>query len=244
MTAVNSRYTRLWVNEFDFSGISNSLEVAITNQREETTCFQDTGKVFTNTDQEATITQQGYFQNAGAGEFEQEMYESIANNEALYLAALFGTHVAACPAYVARTTRTLELPIKAAIGGLITVGGQWFNGVGISRGLRAYAGTISATGAQTYIDMATVGAGAGFAWLFVQAKTGTITNATITVQCDDNTGFGSPATKGTFTFSAIGAYEIALSGGLERYVRINCTSMGGATNFTVGVIVAAQGVTY
>ena len=69
-------------------------------------------------------------------------------------------------------------------------------------------------------------------------------NATITVQSDDNTGFATPATEGTFTFSAVGGQEIALSGAVDRYVRLNATSLGGATNYTVVGVIALSGITY
>lgn len=247
MTAVNSRYTRLLVNEFDFSGVSNSLEVALEVAREDTTCFQDTAKVFTVTDTSGTITQQGYFQNAAAGEFEQEIQESIANAESLYVAALFGTNADGCPAYVARATNTGNFNIAAQTPGVITVGGEWFQGTGIRRGLRVWSGTFSATGAQTtpgYIDLGAAGSAGGSAWLFVQTITGTATNATITLQSDSSNAFGAAATECTFTFSAVGAQEQDLSGTVNRYIRLNCTSKGGATSFVVVCVAAVSGITY
>ena len=50
--------------------------------------------------------------------------------------------------------------------------------------------------------------------------------------------------RGTFTFSAKGAYEIALTSTVDRYVRLNCTGLGGATNFTVVGVVGVAGRTY
>lgn len=247
MTAVRSRYTRLLVNQFDFSGISNALEVAYEVERIDATAFQDTGSTSLALSTAATITQNGYFQNAAAGEFEQEVWESMANSETLYVAALFGTDTPACAAHVARATNTGKLNIKAEIAGLITVGGEWFQGVGALYGRRVWSGTFSATGAQTtpgYIDLGAAGAAGGYVWLFVQSITGTATNATINVQSDDNTGFSSPATEATFTFGAVGGYEQAMSGAVDRYLRLNVTSMGGATNFTVVAIAAVSGVTY
>ncbi|WP_230685363.1 hypothetical protein, partial [Streptococcus pneumoniae] len=84
---------------------------------------------------------------------------------------------------------------------LITANGSWFDGTGIKRGLQVYRGTISATGTTTYIDTGAVGSAGGYAWIWITAVTGTATNATILIQSDDNTGFSSPATEATFTFS-------------------------------------------
>jgi hypothetical protein len=78
----------------------------------------------------------------------------------------------------------------------------------------------------------------------VQTITGTATNASIVLQSDDNTGFSTPGTECTFTFSAVGGYEQAISGTVDRYVRLNCSSMGGATSFVVVCVAAVSGVTY
>lgn len=247
MTAVKATYTRLLVNQWDFSGVSNSLEVALENAREDVTTFQATGKEFLATDTSGTISQQGYFADAAAGEFEQEIQDSIDDTDTLYVAALFGTNTEACPAYVARATNTSGMTLAAQTPGVITVSGEWFQGTGIQRGLRVWTGTFSATGAQTspaYIDLGSAGAAGGNAWLFVQTITGSATNATITLESDDNTGFTSAATECTFTFSAVGAQEQALSGAIDRYLRLNCTSKGGATSFVVVCVAAVSGVTY
>lgn len=245
--ATKARYTRLLVNEFDFSGVSNSLEVALNVAREDATCFQDTGAVTVPTDTSGTISQQGYFVDAAAGEFEQEIEESLSNTESLYVAALFGTDVAACPAYVARATNTNNLTISAAVPGLITVSGEWYQGTGILRGLRVWTGTFDDVEAQAtpaYIDLGAAGSAGGYAWLWVQAIDGTATNADIVLQSDSATGFGTAATEATFTFSAVGGYEQALSGTVNRYLRLSCTDLGGATSFTVVCVAAVSGITY
>lgn len=251
--AVKGKHTRLFVGStteaYEFTGVSNSLEVALQVERIDTTAFQETGTTSIAGNTTGTITQSGYFHDVTAGNFEKEVYESIANGETLYVGALAGTDVNACPAYVARATNTGDLTIGAETGGLITVQGEWFQGVGILRGLRVWQGTITATGAQTspaYIDLGAAGAAGGAAWLWVTAVTGTATSAAIVLQSDDNTGFSSPAAEATFTFSSASgrAQEQALSGTVDRYLRLSTSSMGGATNFTVCVVAAVSGLTY
>lgn len=246
---VKSKYTRILVGSngaggaWDFSGVSNSLSVELASERLEDTTFQASGRTFLAGDTDGTISQEGYYDNSGANTFEQEIAESVANSELLYVAALFGTDTAACAAYVAPQTSTDNMAIAAPVSELITVSGSWGSGTGIRRGLRLATATISATGAQTHIDLGVAGSTGGAAWLFVTAVTGTATSATATVQSSSTVDFGSPATEGTFTFSGKGTYAIALSGAIDRYVRLNVTSMGGATNFTVTAIIAVNGVT-
>ena len=242
--ATKATWTRMLVNQWDFSGVSNSLETSVNVVREDVTTFQSTAKQFVAIGPEGSIAQQGYVTAGNANTFEYELTDAINDTDALYVAALYGTDVAKCAAYVARATNADGMSIKAASDKVLTLSGSWGEGVGIARGLRMFSGTISATGGQTYIDMGAAGGAGGLAWLFIQAITGTATNATITVQSDDNTGFATPATEGTFTFSAVGGQEIALSGAVDRYVRLNATSLGGATNYTVVGVIALSGITY
>lgn len=245
--ATKATYTRLLINQWDFSSISHSLETAFTAEKQDVTTFQASGKEFLVLGAEGGITHKGYLTGSGANTFEQEIYESIANSESITVAALYGTNTAACPAYVAPNCNTDGLTLEAPVAGVIAVNGNWGAGDGIKRGLRVWSGTFSATGAQTspgYIDLGAIGSAGGKAWLFVQTITGTATNATITLESDDNTGFTSAATEGTFTFSAVGVQAMTLSGTVDRYVRLNCTSKGGATSFVVVAVAAVAAVTY
>jgi hypothetical protein len=244
MMAVRAAYTRLLVDEFDFSGESNGLDVSISAKAEDCTVFQETAQTYLTTGIEAMIKQKGYFLNSAAGTFEKEIAEGILASDAVTVAALFGTDTAACPAYVLRSATTNEFELASKADSVLTLGGGWIPGNGVFRGLRMFTGTISATGTQTYIDLGAAGSAGGYAWLFVQSISGTATSATITVQSDDNTGFATPATEGTFTFSAVGTQEMELSATVDRYVRLNCTSKGGATSFVVVAVIAVYGVTY
>lgn len=249
--ATKSTHTRLVVGSsteaWDFSGVSNSLEVSLSADKIENTRFQDSGKTYTSGDASGSIKQNGYFDATDTGSIEQELAESIANNETLYVGGIFGTNESApnAPiAYVARATNTDGLSISSQVGNLITLSGSWFDGLGIKRGLQVYRGTITATGTTSYIDLGAAGSAGGYAWIWITAVTGTATNASIILQSDDNTGFSSPATEATFTFSGKKAVEASLSGAIDRYLRLSTSSMGGATNFTVCVVAAVDGVTY
>ena len=246
--AIKATQTRLVVGSsteaWDFSGVSNSLEVSLSGDKIDNTRFQDTAKTYTTGDMSGSIAQNGYFDTSGTASFEQEISESIANAETLYIGAIYGTSEATPIAYVAPSTNTEGLAIGSQAGSLITVNGSWFDGLGIKRGFQVYRGTISAIGTTSYIDLGTLGSAGGYAWIWITAITGTATSATIVLQSDDNTGFASSATEATFTFSEKKADQQTLSGTVDRYLRLNTTSMGGATNFTVCVVAAVSGVTY
>lgn len=240
---IRAKYSRLLVNEFDLSTQHNSLEVSVATEQQDVSTFQNTGKAFLSMVPDGSIATKGFFDDAAAGYTEQELAEAVENAETLYVAALFGTATAACPVYVAPATSVENIAITAPVDGVIEIDGGFPAGSGLRRGLRCFSGTISATGAQAHIDLGAAGAAGGLAWLWVQTITGTAEDATITVESDDNTDFSSAATEGTFTFSAVGGYQVTLSGAIDRYVRLNCTDMGGATSFVVVGVVAVTGVT-
>lgn len=246
MAAIHGRYTKLWVDEFDLSSQNNSLDMSISVDALDGTAFQDTGMTSYAGLPTGTIAQKGYFTGKTNGMNEDVLYDRLGVATAT-VAALFGTADTGCPAYVARTTGAEKMMISTTPNALMMVDGDWVNGGSVIRGLRVWEGTFSATGAQTgpgYIDLGAAGSAGGVAYLFVQTITGSATNATIIVESDDNTGFTSAATEGTFTFSAVGVQTVALSGTIDRYIRLNCTSKGGATSFVVGAIVCVSGVTY
>jgi hypothetical protein len=240
MAATKGTFTRILVDEYDFSGVSNSVEVAVSSEGLDVTAFQDLANVYIPGVQMGMITQAGYFTGASANGFESEFYDRLGSATGVTVSVLFGTNVVGCPAYVVPGTNGRAMTISAPVNGVITLNGSWGEGTGIKRGRRLFGGTISATGAQTAIDFGAAGSAGGFAYLHVQAITGSASSATITVQSSsDNSTF---ANEGTFTFSSVGVQAITMASTVNRYIRLNCTSLGGATNFTVVGIACVTGV--
>jgi len=244
--ATHARYTRILVDEFDFSTDSNSLSVAIANNVIDVTCFQATAVEQLTGYSGGIISHNGYYiPGAAEGELEKEMYDRRETSGTV--AALFGTNTAACPAYVIPSAQAETWEVGAPIDGALTLTGSWTGGSGIRRGLRVWTGTFSATGAQAtpgYIDLGAQATAGGYAYLFVQTITGGATDAIILLESDDNTDFSSAATEATFTFSAVGASAATLSGTIDRYIRLNCTDLGTATSFVVVCVACVSGITY
>lgn len=246
MAAVRGRNTRLLVNQWDFSGVSNSLEVALNVDRADSTVFTSTAAETVALMTSGTITQNGYLNDVAADTFEASMQSALANTSTLYVGALFGTNVTACPAYVARATNIDGLTIASPADGLMTVQGEWTQGSGILRGLRIHSGNLPAqSGATSVVDMGASSTSGGYAWLFVQAIGGTASNAVITVYTSANPNdWNAPNNEGAFTISAVGGYEVQLNATLNRYMRLIVTDDGGATSITATCVAAVNGVTY
>lgn len=134
--------------------------------------------------------------------------------------------------------------VDTPIDNLIAIQGTWVNTSSVCNGVvLANESIYSSTGAKTGADFGALTTTGGKAILIISAITGTATNAQIKLQSDDNDSYSSATDEGTFTFSAVGVYELTLSGTVDRYIRPNVVTLGGATNFTATILVGLNGVT-
>jgi len=240
--AVHGRYTRIFVNQFDFSGDNNGLTFAVNSTAEDVTRFQATARQFMALEPGFSLEQAGYWTGPAAGTQERELYTLLGADTA-EVAALFGTDTAACPAYVFPDTGTAGITINSPATSVITFNGTWMGNKGCYRCLRIFSGTIAATGEQTSVDFGAAGTVGGVAYLFIQVITGTATNATVDIE-SSATVDGAYASEGTFTFSAVGCQSVVMAATVNRWLRLNCTDLGGATSFYVVGLAGIGGVTY
>ena len=242
MMAVKGTLARLLVDQWDFSCETSGIDVTLTMSEEDVTSLCDTAEVNAPTLAAIKIAHNGYIAQLGVvGSLEREMYNRMGV-QGVYVAALFGTDVPDCPAYVLDNTFGANMEILAPAKGILTLNGAWGEGDGGHRGIRAYDAVASATGSQLAIDLGAAGVAGGEAFLFVQAITGTAANATIQVQSSTTSG-GTYTTLGTFTISAVGSYEVDFAGAVNRWLRLNVTSLGGATGLDMVAVVCVRGVT-
>lgn len=240
--------TRILVGGVDLSGDTNTVGVNIQGRTIEYGVLQDCDVRRLALSPQGVIEHSGYYTGPAAGKLEAELYTYLGSTTGVHVATIYDTAGAIPFAYVQDQAYNQRLAINAQTGQLITVAGNWptLKGTGarLIRGYQVAGGVISATGAVTGIDFGAAGSAGGKAYIFVTNITGTATNAAVKIQSDSNSDHSTTADEGNTTFSAVGCQEIDLSGTVNRYVRLNCTSLGGATNFTLYAIVALSGVTY
>lgn len=242
--AVLGRYTKFLIDEFDFSGDSNALSTNPTVNALDATGFQQDGMRYKPGLAAGNLSQNGFYAGKGAGEIEQELHSRLGTTSAVYVAAIYGTNQTKPCAYVLEDTWGDQLEIDMPVAELITLSSEWPQSNQFRRGHVVFDGTIDATGGQASVDFGAQGAAGGTAYLFVTGITGSATDATIDIESSGTDAFaGEEASEGTFTFSAVGVVKVALTGTVDRYIRINCTSLGGATDFDVIAIVCIDGVT-
>jgi hypothetical protein len=239
---VPARYTRLLIDEFDFSSDHSGLTFTVANAPIDVPAFQTEGLQRLPGPVSATLQHNGYYTGPDVGDLEAELHDRLGSETAVYVATLFDTRAVGNPAYVLPSTWGQQLTLDAPIDKLLTVAGNWAEGP-VQRGYVLVDGELTATGAGTAVTLPGAGAAGGKGYLFVRAIDGAAVDAEITVECDTADDFPSATTVGTFTFAAVGVVAIDLDDVVETYVRINVTDLGGADGFTVACIVCVDGVT-
>lgn len=236
--------TRILVDRYDLSGMSNALALAIDSTAIEYNVFQDPAKQFVAGNPTSTLQHNGYYTGPGASELENVLYSYMTANG--QVTAILGTNQPVPVAYVIPTAYNGQMTIDSPVNELITLQGTWNVSAGqLYRGYQLWYGQITATGAKPGVDFGAAGASGGKAWLHFISSVGTVTNGTVVVESDDNVGMTSPTARGTFTFSTSGDHSLEINlAAVERYLRINATGLGGATNYTIAVIAGAAGLTY
>lgn len=246
--ATKGRWSRLWVDDFDMSTKTASAEVSMSIATEEVTAFQATAKEFITTDPESSIKITGYVSNIGnnAGGWEQELHDRFgaANTSQVGLMlADSATGDAGMPTYVLPATSVDEDKISAPASGALGIDGSFNAGTyGLRRGICLWYGAITGTGNKTSFDIGAAGSAGGDIYVWVFSITGTATNASVKVQSATTEG-GSYSDEATVTFSAVGPFTAAMTGTVNRWLRVNINSLGGATGYTIAVVAAVDGVT-
>lgn len=238
---VHGRYTRILLDEFDFSGVNNTAEVSISSDSVDVTPFQATAKEYVVMGADGSIVHNGYYVGSTSSDLETALQSRMSTSTST-AAVLLGTSAASYPAYIVPSTGTKEMKLNGSTGAVVTLNGSYHSGSGIRRGIVLYRGTLSSTGAQTFVDMGSAGSNGGYVHVFVQTITGTASSAAIKFQSATSSG-GTYADEATVTFSAVGAHSGTMSGTVDRYMKINCSSLGGATSFLVVAVACVNGVT-
>lgn len=235
---------QILLDQYILTNQSHAAELSAGNRPYDTTTIGATGTEYEMIRGDAALRHAGYFTGVGAGYLEQEMEQRLDTLATVHTALLLGTSQPDCVGYVLPNNANFELVMSAPAKNVITVDGLWSQGTGLKRGRRIFEGVIEDTTPGDGVNLGAIGANGGYGYLFVHEVFGTASNATFEIQTDSDIGFGDPATVGTFTLSAAGAYEIELDGAVGGpYVRLACTSLGGAAAFDVTAVAVVQGVT-
>ncbi len=233
---------RIFVDEFDFSGSSSSVEINAAVGVLDYPVLNSATEVTEPGTSMASISHNGYMTGAAAGSLEPEMYDRLGTGDA-DVSVILGVSATIPIGYVVADTYADSLNVNMPVKELITITGKWAASDVFRRGVALPLTAVTATGAQTGYDSTATGSAGGFAVLHITSITGTATSATVTVQGAAASNFASPTTLATLTFSAVGSQQATWSGATGRYLRFNVTSLGGATGFSIAGVICSTGVT-
>lgn len=244
MAGIKGINTRVLMGGYLLSSQTNSAAITATLDRVETTPFEAAGKEYVTLPPSSEVGINGYmaFDTANGTTFEKRLHTAIDTADTVGV-IYYETAVAGSPGYVLPGAYTDNMQIQSPTDGVITLTGSFASDTGLRRGMAVYSGTISATGGTAAVDIGAAGSAGGYAYLFVTTETGTGTNADIDIESATSAG-GTYASEGTFTFNGVGAVAVTLSGTVNRWLRLNCTDLGGATSWVVTCIACVSGVTY
>lgn len=243
--AGNAINTRVLMGGYRLSSQTNSITISTTAATQDVTAFEDTGKQYIVLPPESSIEINGYLTaNADdTGTWEKMATDALTTADTIARVFSESSTFTGQPADVLPGATTTNLQLNFPVAGVMTISGTFNSSTGLRHGICVYSGTVSATGETTPVDIGAAGSAGGVAYLFVTTETGTGTSAEIDIESATTSG-GTYASEGTFTFSGIGVVAVALSGTVNRHLRINVTDLGGATSWFVTCIACVSGVTY
>jgi hypothetical protein len=240
--------TRILIGGVDLSGETNTIGTSIQGRKISYGVLQDCDERQLALPPKAEIEHTGYFSGVADTGIENLLYTYLGSTTGVHVAAIYDTAATIPFAYVQDVGYNASLSLPAQVGQLLMVNGKWPTLTGSTnqmvRGYQVAGQSFTTTGAVTGIDFGAAGTAGGRAYLFVTSITGTATSASVKLQSDTDVAHGTTADEGTFTFSAVGCQEVALSGTVNRYQRANVVTMGGCTAFTAYLISCISGRTY
>jgi len=229
---------RTFVSGADLSGSGNKIELSEESEAKKTTNWRSGGA----TENIAGLTSvelnaEGQWEAGDLGEVDDSFWANRRVKEPWSIAPESDSDLAAGGLmYVARILRT-----KMQMWGSVGEVGSWTaNGTGtwpLARGACAHASGVprTATGSGTAVQLGALAAGQYlYANLHVLSISGTAApTITVTVQSDDNSGFTTPTTRGSFAAkTAIGGEAIRIAGPFtDTYWRVGWTISGTNPSF-------------
>ena len=247
------RKTRIFVDEFDFSGRVSAVEIPFEVNVPEVTALSDGGGTFVEGQYSVSIVQNGFFDADGAAppadlNIDKEMILDLVSGVDHLVGAYPGASaVPGAVGYEIQGRPSNEArPVEVA--GAILLNVTWKGNGPVVRSTVAANGAVIATGAVTASNK-NVGitiAGERFvAILRVLSVSGT---GSITVEVEQSQNDGSPDTYTqllAFTAkTAIGYQRLTTDLATEAWKRVNVTAFSGFTSATILVVVGKElGVT-
>lgn len=172
MRMVPGRFVRLLVDEFDFSGDTSGVTLALTGSAIDAPALQQTALQRIAGDAGLKVEHSGYYTGPDAGELEAELTARLGTETPAAVAVLLDTRAVGNPAYVAWRAWGEQVTVETPIDGLVTLSGAWGEMPGY-RGVVLFDGMMppgQIVGPRVHLGPAALQAGlTGGLFVFVRA---------------------------------------------------------------------------
>lgn len=243
MAKVANLLTRIYLDEFDFSGVTHTTSMSIEPQLAVVTSFSDSGprRVMGSYDHSSDFL--GYFEPT-ANLQDAQLHALTTDSADHYLLHLWGDNTRGAIAYE-QIVHVSSKPLSASIGEAVLLDAEFVGAGALSRGVLLTDGedTNTSTGNLTSVDCGTTSTSQTLQAVFrVLALTGS--NVTLNVQQSSDNGssdaFATISGMTSGSLSAIGVVRTTTSAATERYKRINVAGTFDSATFIVSLGVIAE----
>jgi len=239
MSRGSGKSAKVYMDQYDYSGRTNAIELLIDNVLPAVTAPNDLAETLVEAKLKSSLKLNGFFDGV-ANQYDQHTWAAIDGNEHK-VGAYPGTLAPAGAIGYELLARIKDEPRTLEVEGAILLNVTW-QGDNIVRSTVLYNGAITATGAKTgqNVDASTAGQ-IYVAVLRVLEVTGA-GSITVKVQESSDNGVGDPYAD-LITFDAatgISVQRKTVTSATEAYKRINISAFSGFTSVTVMVAVGIE----
>ena len=238
MARVHSKGCDILVDQYDFSGISNSVDISIANGTADVTAFSDVALTYVEGKPKTSITVNGLYQLVE----DAAMFADLGSVTDNYLSISPIAMADGGIVWMTKAHCTADV-IPAPVGDAVALNTTWVgtdpigDGTILERDTNITA-TVTGTAYQVGAASATQKV-VGF--LHVISAAGTTPTLTVTIESDDAVGFVSPTTRLTFTqVTTTASVQIKTANGAitDTWWRAICTVGGTSPVYNVAVTFA------
>ena len=234
MPRIHAKAADIFVDEFDYSGFSNAVDIAVDNNLAEVTAFADTDQTFLEGKAGFSITVNGFYSRT---DYDAEMWADLtaaARQVGIYPPGVSDGD----KGYEGQSIVTGQ-PRVADKGAAVTLNVGWKGDTPLVRTIVLDVNTaLIATGTGTAYQYGAVGASQTMMGVLrVLSASGTLPTLNVLIQSDDNEAFTSPTTRLTFTQATGVTYEVKTAAGAvtDTWWRVSYTVGGTTPSFSVVV---------
>lgn len=233
MPRIHAKAADIYVDEFDFGGFSNSVDIAVDNNLGEVTAFADADQTFVEGKAGFTITVNGFYSRT---DYDAEMWADLtatARQVGIYPPGTSdGDYGYEGQSVVTGQPRVADKAVA------VTLNVNWKGDTPLVRTIVLDINiALTASGNGTAYQHGAVAAGKTIVGVLRVLSATPADTLDVVIQSDDNQGFTSPTTRLTFAQKTAAGYEVQTAAGpiTDTWWRVSYTIGGVDPSFSVVV---------